>query len=178
MAPIWIAAVAALVASTGLFLGVRLAVTQFAEVSTIVVLRHAETQPSGAADPALSAAGEARAMRLAQMFGEADATGSVRSIYASDTQRARATAAPLAVRLGLKVETLAAGGIDDRLERLRAAGRGRTSLVVGDSNTVPRIIEQLSGGRIKVSVDEADHGSVFVVTVSSFGAPSVLKLRY
>lgn len=178
MAPIWMTAVAALVASTVLFVVVRQAVTQFAEISTIIVLRDAETQPPGADDPALSAAGEARAMRLAQMFGEPFEAGSVRSIYTTDTRRARTTAAPLAARLGLRVETLAAGDVDGLLERLRVAGRGRTSLVVGHSNTVPRIVEQLTDGRIKVSVDDADHGSVFVVTVSSFGPPSVLSLRY
>lgn len=178
MAPIWMAAAAALVAGTVLFVSVRLAVTQFAEISTIIVLRHAETQDPGADDPALSAAGESRAMRLAQMFGDRAETGAVRSIFTSDTQRARATAAPLAARLGLKVETLARGDVDGLLKRLRAAGRRQTSLVVGHSNTVPRIVEQLTDGRIKVAVAEADHGSVFIVTVSSFGPPNVLRMHY
>ncbi len=57
MAPIWMAAASALVVGTVLFVGVRLAVTQFAEISTIIVLRHAETQAPGGDDPALSAAG-------------------------------------------------------------------------------------------------------------------------
>ncbi len=178
MAPIWMAAASALVVGTVLFVGVRLAVTQFAEISTIIVLRHAETQAPGGDDPALSASGESRAMRLAQMFGEPAGAGAVRSIYTSDTQRARATAAPLAARLGRRIETLGAGDVDGLLERLQAAERGHTSLVVAHSNTVPRIVERLTGGRIEVSVDEADHGSVFVVTVSSFGPPSVLRLRY
>ncbi len=177
LAPIWIAAVAALVAGTLLFVGIRLAVLRFAEISTVIVLRHAE-KLDASDDTPLSTEGRARAQRLADMFGRATDTGAVRAIYASDTRRTRDTAAPLAARLALSVVTLPGEDVDGLLGRLRRDGRGQTSLVVGHSNTVPQIVAELTGGRFEVTVAPDDHGSVFVVTISSFGPPSVLRLRY
>jgi hypothetical protein len=43
---------------------------------------------------------------------------------------------------------------------------------------MPVIVAGLTRGRIEVAVDATDFGSVFVVTVSSFGPPSLLRLRY
>ena len=178
LAPIWIAAVAALFAGTLLFIGVRLAVSRIAQISTIVVLRPAETLDAATDDPPLSAYGEARARRLAHMFGGPSDARPVRAIYASDSQRARQTATPLAARLGLPVVTVDGRDLDALLARLRAEGRGQTSLVVGHSDTVPQIVSRLADGRVKVAMDGADFESVFVVTVSTFGPPSVVRLRY
>jgi broad specificity phosphatase PhoE len=177
LAPLWIAAIAALVSGTVLFVGVRFAVLHFAEISTVVVLRHAERLDASDASP-LSPEGESRAQRLASMFGSAAAFGAVQAVYASDARRARDTAAPLAARLGLPLVTVPARDIEALLARLESEGRGRTSVVVAHSDTVPGIVSGLTGGRIEVALDEADFGSVFVVTVSSFGPPSLLRLRY
>lgn len=177
LAPIWVAAVSALIAGTVLFVGVRLAVMGFTEISTVIVLRHAE-KLEASDDTPLSPQGTARAERLAAMFGGATETGAVGAIYSSDLRRARDTAAPLAARLALPVVTLPPGDVEALLARLRREGRGRTSVVVGHSNTVPQIVAGLTGGRFEVVVEPDDFGSVFIVTVSSFGPPSVLRLRY
>ena len=178
LAPIWIGALLAVLAGTLVFVGVRFAILYLTDVSTIVVLRHAEKSDAPAGDPALSAAGQARAERLAAMFGSPSDAGPVRHVYASDTRRARETAAPLAARLGLPVRTLPAGDVAALLRTLRAEGHGETAVVVGHANTVPQIVAGLSGGRVRVSLDDEDYGSLFIVTVSSFGPPRVLRLRY
>lgn len=177
LAPIWIAAVAAVVAGTVLFVGIRLAVLRFAEISTVIVVRHAEKLDASQDSP-LSAQGVARADQLAAMLGGASEASPIRSIYASDARRARDTAAPLAARLALPVVTLPGDDVEALLARLRRDGRGRTSVVIGHSNTVPRIVSGLTGGRFEVAVPPEDYGSMFIVTVSSFGPPSVLRLRY
>jgi phosphohistidine phosphatase SixA len=177
LAPIWIAAVSALVAGTVLFVGIRLAVLRFAEISTVIVLRHAEKLDSTDGAP-LSPQGVARAERLAAMLGGPAETGPVRAIYSSDLRRARDTVAPLAARLSLPVIALPARDIDALLARLRREGRGATSVVVGHSDTVPQIVAGLTDGRVEVGIEPEDFGSLFIVTVSSFGPPSVLRLRY
>jgi len=177
LAPIWIAAIAAIIAGTALFVGIRLAVLRFAEISTVIVLRHAEGLDASDDTP-LSAQGQARAERLAAMFGGGTEAGAVRAIYASDLRRARDTAAPLAARLSLPVVSIPGSDVESLLARLRREGRGGTSVVVGHSNTVPQIVAGLTDRRVEVVVEPDDFGSVFVVTVSSFGPPSVLRLRY
>lgn len=178
LAPIWIGAALAVLAGTLVFVGVRFAILYLTDVSTIVVLRHAEKAAAPADDPQLSAAGLARAERLAAMLGAPSDAGPVRHVYASDTRRARETAAPLAARLGLPVRTLPAGDVAALLRTLRAEAHGETSVVVGHANTVPQIVSGLSGGRARVALDEGDYDSLFIVTVSSFGPARVLRLRY
>jgi broad specificity phosphatase PhoE len=177
LAPIWIAAISALIAGTVLFVGIRLAVLRFAEISTVIVLRHAEKLDSSDDTP-LSPLGVARAERLAGMLGGGMETGAVRAIYSSDLRRARDTAAPLAARLSLPVVTLPARDIEALLARVRREGRGATSVVVGHSDTVPQIVAGLTGGSVEVVLEPQDFGSLFIVTVSSFGPPSVLRLTY
>lgn len=178
LAPIWIAALLALFAGTVLFVGVRLAALYLTDVSTVIVLRHAEKAGSPAEDPALSADGQARAARLAQLLGGPSDAGPVRRIFTSEARRARETAAPLAQRLGIEPRTILARDVDGLLRALRREGRGVTSVVVGHGDTVPAIVAGLSDGRSRVALDDADHGSLFVVTVSSFGPPRVVRLRY
>jgi broad specificity phosphatase PhoE len=56
----------------------------------------------------LNAEGKRQAERLAERLGE----GSLRAIYSSPLERAQETAAPLAARLGLPVQTSEAGGLE------------------------------------------------------------------
>ncbi len=56
------------------------------------------------ADPPLAAAGERRAERLAQMFGDVKGLGGIDAIYVTDTKRAQQTAAGLASRLGTEAD--------------------------------------------------------------------------
>ena len=179
LAPIWITALIALLAAAALFVGVRLAVRYLTDVSTVVVLRHAENVSSPGGGLALSDAGQARAARLAQMFGGSEDAGAVRLVISSDIRRARETAAPLAARLGLEVQVLPVADIDAVVRTVKREGHGLTSVVVGHSDTVPQIVAALSGRRhAPVSVDEGDYGSIFVVTVSSLGPARVLQFRY
>ncbi|MCC6170614.1 MAG: histidine phosphatase family protein [Gammaproteobacteria bacterium] len=179
LAPIWITALVVLFAGAVLFVGARLALTYLNDVSTVVVLRHAEKAASPAGDPALTEEGRARAERLAQMFGDAAADlGAVRLVISSDARRARETAAPLAARLGLAVRVLPAADVDAVVQTVHREGRGLTSLVVGHADTVPRLIAALGDGPAQVTVEEGDYGSIFIVTISSFGPAKVLQLRY
>ena len=59
-----------------------------------------EKDPGTIDDPPISPEGEARAQRLAQMFG-GGGSGRIDAIYVSDDRRAQQTAAPLAERLHL-----------------------------------------------------------------------------
>lgn len=178
LAPIWIAALAALVVGTALFIAVRLAALHLTTVSTVIVVRHAEKAALPATDPPLSPQGELRAARLAELLGASAGPGRAQVILSSDALRARSTAAPLAARLGLAVETVPAGDVPGLLRRIHDAGRGKTTVVVGHGDTVPRIVAGLSGGRFEVRLREDEFGTAYVVTLSDFGPPSLLQLNY
>lgn len=104
------------------------------------VMRHLHT-PAGATDPDLTEEGQ-RQSRMMVDFFELDPPA---VIYVTDTKRARQTAAPLAAHLGLTPK-IYEGQNYAALVAAVSAEQG-TVLIVGHSNTVPDIVEQLGGTR-------------------------------
>src|SRR5579871_5976448 len=137
--PVWLsfaAVFALLVAMIIAFFIYRSAAT-----TTIVVLaRPAEKVLSSIQDPPLSADGEQRAERLAQIFGRGKGVGHIDAIYVSDARRTQQTAAPLAERLGKKAIVVPAADIKGLASRVMHEHDGDTVLVIGHSNTVPELI--------------------------------------
>jgi broad specificity phosphatase PhoE len=150
-----------------------------ATTTTIVLVRHAEKQIGAIDDAPLTPQGEQRALRLAQMLGDADAFGRVQRIYVTDTRRSQQTAAGLAQRLNLKpvlVEPKASSG--DLARRVLRENRGGRALVVGHSNTVPELVAKLSGADQVPSMGDEEFDTLYVVTVPTIGRASVLRLKY
>ncbi|MGE0582859.1 MAG: histidine phosphatase family protein [Steroidobacteraceae bacterium] len=172
LAPVWLALLA--------FAVLAIASVTFwtqATTTTIVLVRHAEKQLGTIEDPPLTQEGDDRAQRLAGLFGDRSPVGKVQAIYATKTRRAEATAAPLAARLGLQVITA-----DDSPEalarRVRREQHGGAALVVGHSNTVPRIVAALTGRQDIPEMADDDFGTIYIVTVPDVGRASILRLRY
>ena len=126
---------------------------------SIYVMRHLNT-PAGVPDPDLTAEGQAAALRLAAWFRNDQPN----VIYVSSTKRARQTAAPLAARLHLTPKTYKPADTPALVAAVLAE-RG-TVLVVGHSNTVPDIVEQL-GGQRPAALNHPDFGDIWHV----FGFP-------
>jgi broad specificity phosphatase PhoE len=140
-------------------------------VVTILLVRHAEKNAAMVGhDVPLSATGERRAHALARLAGEAG----VSAIYVTPTVRARDTAAPLAARLGGSLTVV--NDVGETVARLRTSHWGSTALVVGHSDTVPQIIEGLTGRRIPGFSGEFD--VLYVVTLARDGRSSIVRLRY
>lgn len=146
----------------------------------ILLVRHAEkaTDANEASVP-LSAAGTARAARLAEMLRSAGVT----AVYATDTVRARKTAEPLAKAAGLEVRIYAPKDADGKsaprilLDRLKKEEPRGVVLVVGHSNTVPEILAAL-GYTQKVEIPATQFDDLFVVIPRTDGPPAVVRLKY
>jgi broad specificity phosphatase PhoE len=163
-----------------LFIGVLAAAFvayRSATTTTVVLVRHAEKELSTIDDPPLTAQGERRAERLAQMFGSIRGAGSINGIYVTDTRRAQQTAMPLASRLGLRPEVVSSTDVDAAARRVLSEYRGGTALVVAHSNTLPELVRKMSGLAIPAIADE-EYDNVYVVTVPTVGDASVLRLKY
>lgn len=160
---------------------IALAVAYFAyrsaTTTTVVLVRHAEKELVTIDDPPLAAAGERRAERLAQMFGGVQGAGHIDGIYVTDARRTQQTAMPLATRLGEKPTVMPALDINGVVSRVLSEHRGGRALIVAHSNTVPEIIQKLSGVSIAPIADD-EYDNVYIVTVPTFGKSSVLRLKY
>ena len=145
-------------------------------ITTVILVRHAEKAAEPAADPPLTAEGVARAQALVEAVRGMPVT----AIVSTDFMRTRATAAPLAARLGLTPEI-----VDPRLRdhaRLVAEGilarhRGETVVVVGHSNTVPDIVAALGATR-PPPICDAEYDNLYVVRVPPSGSATVERRRY
>jgi broad specificity phosphatase PhoE len=177
LTPIWLTVIAA--AAAFAFMVFAIWVWGTAGSTTVIVIRHAETESSvGIVDPPLSPAGEARAALLARMFGDANVLGHVDAIYVSPALRSRLTAAPLAARLGISATVAPADdprGLARRALHEHAGGR---VLIVGHADTVPRIVAALSGNPKIPEIGDQEYGTMYIVTVPRIGHANLLRLNY
>ena len=145
--------------------------------SMVILTRHAEradgqatmTTASGApADPKLSAAGEARAAKLAAMLAESGIT----AMFTTEFARTKDTAAPLAAKLKLTPEVVPASKTADLIGKITARSKD-VVFVVGHSNTVPAIIKALGGPDVTIGDNDYDNLFIYVPLTKS-----LTKIKY
>jgi hypothetical protein len=131
------------------------------------VVRHLHT-PEGERDPDLTAEGHRQAILLADRLAGAPPA----VIYVSTYRRTAQTAAPTAARLGLTPIVYDPRDTPALVARVRS---GPTpALIVGHSNTVPDIVEQLGGTRPEPLVHE-DFGDLW--SIGADGATARVRIE-
>lgn len=173
LTPVWLAGVAAMIV-----LSFVTWLWGTANSTTVIVIRHAEKVETGSQDPALSSVGEARAARLAQMFGNAASPGHVTAIYVSPLVRSRMTAAPIAAALALKPIEMPADDVRGLVRHVLKDNVGGRVLVVGHADTVPRILAALGGDTVAEPIAEQQYDAMYIVSVPRIGRVNVLRLTY
>lgn len=169
LAPVWLAALAGI-----LLLAIGIWILSAASTTTVFVMRHAEKAALPEDDPPLSPAGEARALALAEHFGRAPKGLGLDCIIVSEFKRSQDTVRPLAIRLGIPVIVVPAGQSGSAAARALGEYRGGRVLIVGHSNTVPELVEELSGDEVP-AMSEAEYGAVYVVSVPRFSRAAVTR---
>ena len=170
------------VSSLAVFLLLGLAGAAQAADQIVFVVRHAERAPAtptpagtrsmlGGDDPPLSTEGRARAVKLAAMLASAD----VKSIFTTEFERTRETAAPLAAKLKIQPIMSAAKDPSALVETVRNAS-GHV-LIVGHSNTVPDLLKRL-GVKEPITIADAEYDNLFVVVRRDAGETTLVRLRY
>lgn len=135
--------------------------------TTVYLVRHAERAAAPADDPLLTPAGDARARALASELANAGIT----RILVTPRQRTALTAAPLARARGITPEVIPLGtSTAAHVEAVAAAIRnlpaGTKVLVVGHSNTIPRIVTALGGPPFRDLCD-GEYQTFFTVRLSA-----------
>lgn len=147
--------------------------------TVVIVVRHGERANDGPRDPSLNEAGQRRAEALARAAEDAGVT----AVYTTQFRRTRDTGAPLAQKLGLQVTPLEANGANIARypamlrDEILSKHRGETVVVVGHSNTVPALVQGLSGKAV-APLTEADYDRFFVVVMPESGPGRVIKAQY
>ncbi len=148
------------------------------EPTIVFIVRHAE-KADNSDDPPLAPAGLERAQALMRAAGDSG----VKAIYSSQFKRNRDTVQPLADHLKVPITEMAVtldnpGDYGKELARaVLAKHAGETVVVVSHRNTIPAIIEGLTGKTGQETTGDA-YNDLFIAVVPAKGDARLIKARY
>ena len=144
------------------------------EVSSYVVLvRHAEKGLSGD-DPDLTKLGSKRAKALAKLMRPIDNV----SVHSTDFNRTKQTAQPTADAKSQPVQIYDARNPQQLFKTIRSEKGGKTFLVVGHSNSTPKLTRALDLKSDYSQLDESEYDKIFLVKFFEDGKVESKKLTF
>jgi broad specificity phosphatase PhoE len=153
--------------------------------TTVIFVRHADTDapmatagdpPEG--DPPLNERGRRRSELLADFLQDIDVVAGVDAIYASDLKRTQQTAAPLARRLGIEVETEDPHNVETFMRDVRRQHKGKIILIVTQADAIAPLVEELHGSKKIPEIGPEEYDNVYIVSIPWFGKVKTLRVRY
>lgn len=143
------------------------------KTSTIFLVRHAEKQLNKS-NPSLTPEGHQRAERLAHILDSVK----LDAIFSTDFKRTVQTAQPTAEAQQLSISSYDHTNLSDFAQEIRQNHQGENILIVGHSNTTPKLTGLLEGNDIYESFDESDYGNLVIVSIPKSGMAKTVFLRY
>ncbi|WP_018995795.1 SixA phosphatase family protein [Hirschia maritima] len=143
--------------------------------TTIYLVRHAEKAYDGTKDPDLSPKGVIRAQHLAQMMKAVPLT----HIHSTPYKRTRQTTNPTLKQSNIEAITPYSGSdLEDVAQFIKTTGG--THLVVGHSNTTPKLVALLSNQPVAnaLEIKENQFDLMFRVTINADGTANHELLPY
>ena len=154
-------------------LGIVLGLLSGCASHTLYLVRHAEKASTPVNDPPLTVAGQQRAQALLDTLRDKK----IAFIYSTNTLRTRATAQPLAQAIDVPIKPYATDTLWEVARRLTKLRRGN-ALVVGHSNTLLPLLDQLPVTHMKKTIPDSDYDNLFVVKVKRrFLRPPLIRLE-
>lgn len=141
------------------------------EPKTIYIVRHAEKMLVDNADPELSQVGMVRSKKLAQILADKD----IKHVFSTDYKRTKWTAQPTADQAGGQIETYDPRDQETFAEKLK--GLEGNILVVGHSNTAPRLANILIGGGGSPYPDltDVEYDNIYILEYKENGFSASVK---
>ena len=143
---------------------------------TIILIRHAEKEAAEMTDqndPPLAAAGKDRAERLVKRIGRFHPG----AIYSTNFKRTRDTVEPLAKKRGKTVEIYDASKPQDLVNTIKASKIKRI-VIVGHSNTIPPLVNLLTGKDLFKNLQDPEYSVIWVVKMRDGKVIKVEVLDY
>ncbi|MBF03506.1 MAG: hypothetical protein CMP76_09440 [Flavobacterium sp.] len=130
-------------------------------VTKIILVRHAEKMLDGSKDPELTTEGKQRAERLRFLLSDIN----VNQIFSSPYKRTKNTVAPVAASKNITIEIY--NPKDPNFSTyLWSKVKGETAIVVGHSNSIPALVNQLIGKDKFKELTEDVYSKIWILTYS------------
>jgi broad specificity phosphatase PhoE len=146
--------------------------------TTIIFVRHAEKAAMPADDPGLSSAGQRRVAELTRQLKDVDVVAGIDAVYATPFRRSMETARPIADQLDIPINTYDAEDTETVLETILENHKGKIILVVGHSNTLPRLMYDLGASKKVPDIHEDEYDNIYIVAIPWFGKTKTIRLRF
>jgi phosphohistidine phosphatase SixA len=140
----------------------------------IYLVRHAEKQPGN--DPALTEDGNKRAGALVKVLKNKK----LQHIYVTQFKRTQMTGDSLRIQLGIDTVQYKADTTGEDVYRKILANNeaGKTILIIGHSNTVPKIIKKLGVRDLTpVTIPDAEFDNLYLITYKK-GKAVLKRMKY
>ena len=144
------------------------------EITTFILVRHAEKADDGTKNPPLTEEGNMRANNLLALLTMAD----ISAIYSTDYKRTQLTVAPLATVKDMEVLTYGWKDPEAMLTTMLEKHVGGIVVISGHSNTTPTVANILLGEDKFEQFDDLDYGNLLIVTVTELGKGNLLHIRF
>lgn len=142
--------------------------------TTFILVRHAEKELTGTADPNLTPAGQARAEKLQRMLSKVD----LAAVYSTNFKRTKDTARPTADDKKLAISNYDHANLEGFIDRALVDYSAAKILVVGHSNSTPNFMNILVGQDRYPSIDEKEYDNLFIVRVFEKGRAEVIPMKF
>lgn len=132
-----------------------------AQKKTIILVRHVEKDISVTADkrdPEVTAEGRARALRLASAVKKFKPD----EVFSTDFKRTRQTVEPVAAKRKKSIQIYDASNAGELVSKIMA-GKQDTFLIVGHSNTIPRLANLIAKKEVFRDLLETEYGVIWII---------------
>jgi len=129
--------------------------------TTFYLIRHAEKESSNPKqkNPKLTLEGEKRAKKWAELFSQYP----IDFIFSTDFNRTRGTAQPIANALNINIELYNPRDLNN--SDFQNKTKGKTSVIVGHSNTTPAFVNKIIKKDKYKPLEEDIFDQLFIVTI-------------
>ena len=143
------------------------------EQTVIYLVRHAEKEKTKG-DVHLTKEGRARANNLKSILKDEQ----LDFVYSTRFNRTQETAEPSATQHQLNIQEYDHGKLEAFGQSILDNHRGKKVLVVGHSNTTPKLLNFFMGKEVKEMINESDYENLYVISVSKKGKAKALLLKF
>ena len=144
-----------------LSLNIKPTIGQTSDLTRLMFIRHAEKIEFSGMDPQLTEEGIERSKKWAAFFEKRG----IDAIYSTKTKRTLSTAAPISELTNIDIIVYDARTVDIKL--LAKVNKGKTVVIVGHSNTIPKMVNKLLGEERYGLIEDDNHGNLYVVTIEN-----------
>lgn len=141
--------------------------------TVIYLVRHAEKEKTKG-DVHLTNTGKTRANNLKSILIDEQ----LDMVFSTRFNRTQETAEPSATAHQLNIQEYDPGRLESFGQSILDNHQGKKILVVGHSNTTPKLLNFFMGEEVKGMIDESDYENLYVISISKKGNAKALLLKY